>query len=157
MAEDRPRNTVLEDISARPVFHLAFPVNDLEAARAFYGEVLNCPIGREAPTWIDFNFFGYQITVHLDRGHTGPQISNEVDGAAIPVPHFGLILAWDDWHQAVDHLNYIGVRYVLPPAIRFAGQVGEQATFFLADPSGNVLEFKAFRSADDIFRNETGS
>lgn len=142
----------LEEFATRPIFHCAYPVRDLEAARAFYVDVLGCRVGREDPRWIDFNFFGYQITAHLVDTAGAPLPTNAVDEHDIPIPHFGLIMGWEDWHRAVDHLNYIGVGFRVPPHIRFKGQPGEQATFFLEDPSGNCLEFKAFKDFADIFR-----
>ncbi len=142
----------LDEITAQPVFHLALPVLDLAASRAFYADLLNCRVGREKDSWIDFNFFGYQLTVHKVAAMPPPAGISLVDGVEIPVPHFGLILGWDDWHRAVDHLNYIGVEYRVPPQIRFRGEPGEQATFFITDPSGNVLEFKSFQEPAAVFR-----
>ena len=141
----------LEEFQSRPIFHLAFPVRDIEAARAFYGEVLGCQVGRSDARWIDFNFFGCQITAHLCETYQ-PAATNEVAGHDIPVPHFGLIMAWEDWHRAVDHMTYIGMAFRVEPHVRFKGEVGEQATFFLQDPSGNCLEFKAFRKPEEVFQ-----
>jgi uncharacterized protein len=150
VAEAEKKPAPVEEFRQRPLFHLAFPVRDLEAARNFYVDVLGCRIGRSAETWIDFDFFGYQITAHLvgDRSIAG---SNSVDGHDIPVPHFGLIMSWEDWHRAVDHMNYIGVSFRIAPHIRFKQAAAEQATFFLEDPSGNCLEFKAFRNPEALF------
>lgn len=140
----------LEEFESRPSFHLAFPVNDLEAARNFYVDTLGCREGRSDERWADFNFFGFQITAHLvdDNELAG---TNAVDEHDIPVPHFGLIMSWEDWHRAVDHLSYIGVEFKVEPHIRFKGKTGEQATFFVSDPSGNCLEFKAFKNPGDVF------
>ena len=131
-------------------FHLAFPVRDLASTRAFYGGVLGCPEGRSADRWVDFNLFGHQVSAHL-RGDTGPVIANEVDGDAVPVPHFGVVLAWDDFHVLAERLQNAAVDFILEPRIRFKGQVGEQATMFLRDPSGNALEFKAFQDPARLF------
>lgn len=141
----------LPELSAAPVFHLAIPVNSLDAAEAFYRRTLGCPVGRRSARWIDFNFFGSQLTVHLvDRaGEVVP--SNDVDDQAVPVRHFGLVLDWDDWHRAVEHLSGTGLCFRVTPHIRFAGEIGEQATFFVNDPCGNCIEFKAFRDPARLF------
>lgn len=134
-----------------PPFHLAFPVRDLEAARAFYVDLLGCRTGRSSSRWIDFDLYGHQIVAHLvDADRAGPP-TNPVDGDAVPVPHFGLVLAWDDWEALHRRLAAAGVEFQIPPRVRFAGQVGEQGTFFLFDPSGNALEFKTFRDLDQLF------
>lgn len=141
-------------MSAR--FHLAFPVSELGRTRDFYQGVLGCSVGRESERWIDFDLGGHQITAHLTDG-SGDRGANPVDGDAVPVPHFGLILAWDDWHALATRLEEAGVDFVIRPRVRFAGLVGEQATMFLRDPSGNALEFKAFRDEARIFaRDSTG-
>ncbi len=127
-------------------FHFAFPVDDLDAARAFYGEILGCPEGRSSDRWIDFNLYGHQIVAHLAEG-AGRLAGNPVDGHDVPVPHFGVVLTMDDWHALVAKLKSAGVIFGIPPHVRFQGQPGEQATMFFHDPSGNALEFKAF--ADD--------
>jgi extradiol dioxygenase family protein len=135
-------------------FHLAVPVHDLAAARAFYGGLFGCPEGRSASEWVDFDFFGHQLVAHLDpvrRAFTPPAHTNSVDGKDVPVPHFGVVLDWDDWQTLAGRLAAAGARFVIEPGIRFAGQVGEQATFFLYDPSGNALEFKAFRDPSRLF------
>jgi len=150
MAKSKQAPAAVEEFRQRPLFHLAFRVSDLAATRNFYVDVLGCRVGRTSETWIDFDFFGYQITAHC-LGKDVPLPSNEVDGHDIPIPHFGLIMSWEDWHRAVDHMNYIGVTFRVPPHIRFKDKPGEQATFFLEDPSGNCLEFKAFKSIEDIF------
>ena len=150
MASDSISGGPLEEFRGRPSFHLAFPVSDLEATRSFYVDVLGCKVGRCTESWMDLNFFGFQITAHLvanDRELS----TNVVEGHDIPVPHFGLVMDWEDWHLAVDHMTYIGVSFRVEPHVRFKGKVGEQATFFLEDPSGNCLEFKAFKEPGDVF------
>jgi len=134
-----------------PPFHLAFPVHDLQHARAFYGGLLGCKEGRSSEQWIDFDFYGHQVVAHLSAPEAGPAATNLVDGKAVPVRHFGVILPWDEWQQLADRLRQAGARFVIEPGIRFAGQVGEQATMFLLDPSGNALEFKTFRDLNRIF------
>lgn len=144
----------------RPRFHLAFPVDDLDAARAFYGELLGCAVGREAPTWIDFDFGGHQITAHLVTGRAtradepaaGSPATNAVDGDAVPVRHFGLILTPPAWRALADRLRAAGVAFLVEPRVRFAGQPGEQHTLFVRDPSGNALELKAFEDDAAVFR-----
>lgn len=127
-------------------FHLAFPVHDLAAARAFYGGVLGCPEGRSSDRWIDFDLYGHQIVTHLSDS-AGDVAANPVDGHDVPVPHFGVVLTMDDWKALAAKLEAEGTQFGIAPHIRFAGQPGEQATMFFRDPSGNALEFKAF--ADD--------
>lgn len=132
-------------------FHLAVPVNDLSKAREFYGGLLGCPEGRSSEHWIDYNFFGHQFVVHLkpDAPHT--QAHNPVDGHEVPVPHFGVVLSWEDWHDLADKLRAAGIKFVIEPYIRFKGQVGEQATLFFYDPAGNALEFKSFKDMSQLF------
>jgi uncharacterized protein len=137
--------------AALPAFHLAFPVDDLAAARAFYGTLLGCSEGRSSDQWIDFNFYGHQIVAHLAPGEVGKAATNAVDHHDVPVRHFGVILEWDAWHALADQLRAAKVSFVIEPGIRFAGQVGEQATMFFLDPAGNALEFKAFRDAGMVF------
>ena len=133
-------------------FHLAFPVSDLDAARAFYGGVLGCAEGRSSAEWIDFDFFGHQIVAHLVEGAGEPDSgANAVDGHDVPVPHFGVVLDMDGWQALADHLKAGGVQFAIEPHIRFRGQPGEQATMFFRDPSGNALEIKAFRNLDQLF------
>ena len=132
-------------------FHLAFPVHDLAAARAFYGGLLDCPEGRSSDQWIDFDLRGHQIVAHLDPNAGPAGITNPVDGHDVPVPHFGVVLDWDDWHALAGRLETAGIAFGIAPHIRFKGQVGEQATMFFRDPSGNALEFKAFRDIDQLF------
>jgi len=134
-----------------PPVHLAFPVSDLEETRRFYIEVLGCSLGREAEKWIDFNFFGHQISAHLRPDEVAAARTNEVDGDQVPVRHFGAILEWDAWHNLAERLKEVGITFIIEPHIRFRGQVGEQATMFLTDPSGNALEFKAFKDPSQIF------
>lgn len=134
-----------------PPFHLAFPVTDLPATRRFYVEVFGCRVGREAARWIDFDFFGHQISAHLVDGGVTAVPTNEVDGDGVPVRHFGAILPWDAWHALADRLRAEGADFLIAPRIRFAGEVGEQATFFLRDPSGNAIELKSFRDPARIF------
>lgn len=134
-------------------FHLAFPVHDLDAARRFYGGVLGLPEGRSSDQWIDFDLFGHQIVTHLKPGMAGHEHNhhNPVDGHDVPVPHFGVVLEWARFHDFAAQLKDAGVEFVIEPYIRFAGQVGEQATMFFLDPSGNALEFKAFRDRSQLF------
>lgn len=132
-------------------FHLAFPVHDLEAARAFYVGVLGCRVGREDRRWIDFDLRGHQISAHLVDGGASAGAVNPVDGDAVPVPHFGLVLAWEDWHALAQRLRTAGFAFRIAPRIRFRGRPGEQATLFLTDPSGNALEFKSFRDPSRLF------
>jgi len=134
-----------------PPFHYAFLVRDLNATRAFYAGLLGCREGRSAPTWIDFDFFGHQISAHLGDPTLNPANLGLVDGKKVPMPHFGAILDWNVFDALAERLRGAGVAFVLPPQVRFAGQAGEQATMFLLDPSGNALEFKAFRHTDQVF------
>ena len=133
-------------MTIRP-FHLAFPVHDLDVARAFYGGLLGCEEGRSCDQWIDFDFFGHQIVAHLDPSRKATAHYNPVDGHDVPVPHFGVVLTMDQWTLLVERLQRENVSFGIEPHIRFAGKPGEQATMFFMDPSGNALEFKAF--ADD--------
>ncbi|WP_066655744.1 MULTISPECIES: VOC family protein [unclassified Sphingomonas] len=134
-----------------PRFHLAIPVDDLEAGRAFYGDLLGCPQGREDPGhWIDFDLRGHQLVLHKGEG-AGVRLRNAVDGDAVPVPHFGLVLDWDEWHALADRVKAAGTEFVIEPHIRFAGLPGEQATMFFFDPAGNALEFKAFKDIGQLF------
>lgn len=132
-------------------FHLAFPVSDLASTRRFYGELLGCPEGRSSSEWIDFDLFGHQIVAHLAPPKNDGPHHNEVDGHDVPVPHFGVVLAWDHFHAFAERLRAQGVKFVIEPYVRFAGQVGEQATMFFKDPSGNALEFKAFKDRSQLF------
>ncbi|MBS1770221.1 MAG: VOC family protein [Acidobacteria bacterium] len=132
------------------LFHLAFPVNDLDAARDFYGNVLGCPEGRSSENWIDFDLFGHQIVAHLAPG-SGSRSSNAVDSDDVPVPHFGIVLPMAEWKAFAERLREKGIEFVIEPKIRFEGEVGEQATMFFLDPSGNALEFKGFSDFDQVF------
>ena len=134
-------------------FHIAFPVDDLDAARAFYGGVLGCPEGRSAEgQWIDFDLFGHQIVAHFapGSGRKAPAYT-PVDGDEVPVPHFGVVLDMDRFWALAERLKAAGVRFEIEPHTRFAGEVGEQATMFFLDPAGNALEFKAFADFARIF------
>jgi extradiol dioxygenase family protein len=132
-------------------FHLAFPVHDLDAARAFYGELLGCPEGRSSPEWIDFNFYGHQIVAHLAPEACGGAALNAVDGHGVPVRHFGIVLPLADWEAMAERLKSLGTKFVIEPYIRFKGEPGEQATMFFLDPSGNAIEFKAFATLVNLF------
>ena len=133
------------------LFHLAFPVHDLDAARDFYGNVLGCEEGRSSDRWIDFNLYGHQIVAHLAEDSAGIKASNSVDADNVPVPHFGIVLPMDQWQALADRLRQNGVEFVIEPKIRFKGEVGEQATMFFLDPSGNALEFKSFADFSQVF------
>lgn len=133
------------------LFHLAFPVDDLDAARRFYGNVLECEEGRSSETWIDFNLFGHQIVTHLAPEAAGIRSTNHVDADNVPVPHFGIVLPMNEWKELADKLKAKGIEFVIEPKIRFAGEVGEQATMFFLDPSGNALEFKGFNDFSQVF------
>jgi extradiol dioxygenase family protein len=133
-----------------PRFHLAFPVRDIEEARAFYGALMGCPEGRSSPHWVDFDFYGHQIVAHLSRSGVACGTS-EVDGEDVPIRHFGVILSMEDWRTLTDRLIGAGTTFIIEPQIRFKGEVGEQATCFFLDPSGNALEFKAFADDSMVF------
>lgn len=135
----------------RPPFHLALCVDDLSSARAFYGELLGCREGRSAPQWVDFDLFGHQLSLHLRQRPRIPEVSNRVDGRQVPLPHFGVVLTMPAWEALAERLREGGTEFVIEPTIRFRGQVGEQATLFLRDPSGNALEFKAFADPGRLF------
>lgn len=130
-------------------FHLAIPVDDLAAARAFYGGVLGCPEGRSSERWIDFDFLGHQLVVH--HAPRAAIVRNQVDGDAVPVPHFGLVLDWPAWEALAARIGASGTPFELAPHTRFAGQPGEQGTFFVFDPAGNAIEFKAMRHPENLF------
>lgn len=136
---------------SRP-FHVAVPVHNLEQAHQFYQEMFGCQTGRTSDHWIDLSLYGHQFVLHLKENSKGTDHHhNPVDGHQVPVPHYGVVLEWEDWEALADHLKSKGVNFVIEPYIRFKGQVGEQATMFLMDPSGNALEFKAFRNDDQLF------
>jgi extradiol dioxygenase family protein len=134
-----------------PPFHLAFPVDDLAAARRFYGELLGCPEGRSAGHWVDFDLHGHQLVAHLAPEAVRRRATNPVDGEAVPVPHFGVVLPMSEWTVLAERLTDAGTDFVIPPTVRFAGEPGEQATMFLLDPAGNALEFKAMADPANLF------
>ena len=133
-------------------FHLAIPVNDLEKAREFYGNFLGFEEGRSSKNWIDWNFFGHQLVTHLkEDNQSKPAAINPVDNHDVPVPHFGVVLDWNQWHEFADKLKANNIKFVIEPYIRFKGKIGEQATMFFLDPSGNALEFKSFQDISQLF------
>ncbi|MCH2021522.1 MAG: VOC family protein [Saprospiraceae bacterium] len=133
-------------------FHVAIPVNDLDKARAFYVNILKCSEGRSSETWIDFNLFGHQFVVHLSKNaNQNKLIYNNVDSHNVPVPHFGVVLEWEVWEKLAKHLKNKNVKFGIKPYVRFKGLPGEQATMFFYDPSGNALEFKAFKDMNNLF------
>ncbi|MGV6844875.1 MAG: VOC family protein [Lutibacter sp.] len=133
-------------------FHLAIPVNNLEECRLFYKNILKCEEGRSAAHWVDFNFFGHQLVIHYKPQPPNENLhTNLVDGKNVPVPHFGIVLDWDDFELLAEHLKAEKIQFVIEPYIRFKGLVGEQATMFFLDPSGNALEFKAFKDKSQLF------
>jgi uncharacterized protein len=134
-----------------PPFHVAFPVDDLAAARRFYGELLGCTEGRSAEHWVDFDLHGHQIVAHFAPDSAPRRITNPVDGENVPVPHFGLVLPMNEWKALAERLSQAGVDFVISPTVRFEGQPGEQATMFLLDPAGNALEFKAMADPAKLF------
>ncbi len=137
-----------------PPFHLAFPVHDLAAARAFYGDLLGCPEGRSSDEWVDFDFHGHQIVAHLNPDARARAASNPVDGHEVPVPHFGLVLDMAEWEALAARLQAAGTDFAIPPTIRFRGLPGEQATMFFRDPSGNALEIKAMADPANLFAKQ---
>ena len=139
----------MKNTSLRP-FHLAIPVDDVAKARAFYGQVLQLPEGRSSEHWVDFNFFGHQLVIHYKEKAASAVAHNQVDGKAVPVPHFGVVLEWEDFHAFAKAITP-QVDFVIEPYIRFEGLVGEQATMFFYDPCGNALEFKAFKDESQLF------
>lgn len=133
-------------------FHLAIPVNDIPTNRKFYREVLGCTEGRSSDHWVDFNFFGHQLVIHLkETDASEADTTNPVDGKAVPIPHFGVVLDMDTFEDFSEKLKKEGIEFVIEPYVRFEGEVGEQATMFFTDPSGNALEFKAFKNIDQLF------
>lgn len=144
-------------LSTAGPFHLAIPVDDLSAARRFYGELFGCPEGRSADHWVDFDFFGHQLVCHVAPGQESVH-HNPVDGDAVPVPHFGVVLDMDRWQALAERLEErlpdLGLSFIIEPRVRFRGQAGEQATFFLRDPAGNALEFKAFADPGRLFAKD---
>jgi extradiol dioxygenase family protein len=135
-------------------FHLAFPVDDLEAARKFYTEVMGCGVGRSSDAWIDFDLYGHQVVAHLSPEDVQASNANGVDGDRVPVRHFGVVLSMHEWQALADRLTSTGIEFIIEPKIRFKGQPGEQATMFFSDPAGNALEFKAFKNMDQLFATE---
>ena len=132
-------------------FHLAFPIKDIEETKRFYKNVLGCEIGRESDAWVDFNFFGHQLSAHLKPDELTNTKKNKVDGKSVPVRHFGVVLDWEDWHSLSKKLQGLKINFIIDPYIRFEGEVGEQATMFFLDPSGNALEFKSFKDSKQLF------
>lgn len=132
-------------------FHLAIPVQNLEKCRTFYRDVLLCKEGRSSDHWVDFDFFGHQLVIHQKDDFNPQRISNPVDGHDVPVPHFGVVLDWDVWHNLADNLKKQNIQFQIEPTIRFKGKVGEQATMFFNDPENNALEFKAFKDMSQLF------
>jgi uncharacterized protein len=137
--------------AAMPPFHLAFPVHSLAAAREFYGDLLGCPEGRSSDAWVDFNFYGHQIVAHLAPEEVGHRSTSAVDGDAVPVRHFGAVLSIPQWETLAEKLKAAGTKFIIEPHTRFKGEVGEQATMFFLDPSGNAVEIKAFANMDSLF------
>lgn len=156
-ADPHPRQNLslnkspMSTTSTIPLFHLAFPVRDLAEARRFYGELLGCPEGRSSEAWVDFNFYGHQVVAHLAPEECGHRATSAVDGDDVPVRHFGAILPMAEWEALAGRLRAAGTQFVIEPHVRFKGQVGEQATMFFLDPSGNALEFKAFGDLSQVF------
>ena len=132
-------------------FHLAFPINDIEETKSFYKKHFNCEIGREDKRWVDFDFYGHQLSAHLRPEELKNTKKNSVDGKDVPVSHFGVILEWETWHQLSSKLKENDIDFIIDPYIRFKGEVGEQATMFFLDPSGNALEFKSFKDSSQVF------
>lgn len=131
-------------------FHLAVPVKELQETRSFYREIMGFEEGRSSDRWVDFNMYGHQFVIHMVDHHEEGE-SNPVDGHNVPVPHFGVVLEWEDWENLRDRLIDSSIQFIIEPYIRFKGEVGEQATMFFLDPSGNALEFKAFKNDEQIF------
>ena len=134
-------------------FHLAFPVHDLSEAKEFYTKILGCTLGRSSEHWIDFNLFGHQVVAHLNPDELSKTKTSNVDDKQVPVRHFGIILEWEKWQKFSIELKEKGVEFIIEPYIRFKGEIGEQATMFFLDPSGNALEFKSFKDSEMIFKN----
>jgi len=132
-------------------FHLAFPIKDIDETKMFYKSVLGCKVGRESDAWVDFNFFGHQVSAHLKPEELSSAKKNKVDGKSVPVRHFGVVLDWKEWHSLSEKLQKLKIKFIINPYIRFKGEVGEQATMFFLDPSGNALEFKSFKDPKQLF------
>ena len=133
------------------VFHLAYTVTDLDSARSFYGELLGCQEGRSTDTWVDFNFFGNQLSLHLGEVVKRSKTTSKVDDISVPIPHFGCILDWDSFHDLSDKLKSAEILFIIEPTTRFEGMPGEQATMFFEDPFQNALEFKAYQNPSEVF------
>ena len=132
-------------------FHVAIPVHNLEECRTFYNDVLGCEEGRSSDLWVDFNLFGHQVVIHYKPKSEGELHTNPVDGKNVPVPHYGVVLEWNTFHEFAEKLKAKNINFVIEPYIRFEGQVGEQATMFFLDPASNALEFKAFKDIGQLF------
>jgi extradiol dioxygenase family protein len=132
-------------------FHLAYTVSDLDSARKFYGDILGCREGRSTESWVDFDFFGNQLSLHIGQTIKGLESESKVDNVEVPLPHFGCILDWDSFHRLADKLNSAGMQFIIEPTIRFIGMPGEQATMFIEDPFQNALEFKAYQNPSEVF------
>jgi len=133
------------------VFHLAYTVTNLDSARSFYGELLGCQEGRSTDTWVDFNFFGNQLSLHLGEVIKRSKTTSKVDDISVPMPHFGCVLDWNTFHNLADKLKSAGIQFIIEPTIRFKGMPGEQATMFFEDYSGNAIEFKTYRNPSEVF------
>ena len=132
-------------------FHLAIPVKDLSESKNFYQNILGCKPGRESDEWADYDFFGHQLVIHVDPNHIRNKHHNEVDGKSVPIPHFGVVLKWNDFKRFSSNLMNKNIEFQIPPYLRFKDQPGEQMTMFFYDPSGNALEFKSFKNMEQIF------
>ena len=139
-----------DSVGRRVRFHLAIPVSDLDAAEVFYGGLLGCPTGRRDTRWIDFDFFDHQLVIHLDPAPS-THGTNPVDGENVPVRHFGVLLDRDTWQKLADRLSAENADFLIEPTLRHRGAPGEQAVFFIADPSGNALEFKSMTHPENVF------
>jgi len=133
------------------VFHLAYTVTDLDSARSFYGELLGCQEGRSTDTWVDFNFFGNQLSLHVGEVVKRSKTTSKVDDISVPMPHFGCVLDWNTFHNLADKLKSAGIQFIIEPTIRFKGMPGEQATMFFEDYSGNAIELKTYRNPSEVF------
>lgn len=135
-------------------FHLAIPVNDLDKARHFYSEVMQCPEGRTSDLWTDYDLYGHQLVIHFQEAANNDDHSNPVDGHDVPIPHFGVVLPWKEWESLAERIRKAGIPFMIEPYIRFEGLAGEQATMFFKDPCGNALEFKAFKHIEQLFAKQ---
>ncbi len=132
-------------------FHLAIPVKEIKETRSFYKDIIGCTEGRSSDHWVDFNFYGHQLVIHISENVNKPKSSNPVDGHDVPVPHFGIVLPWEEWEALGERIKFSNIEFIIEPYIRFKGEVGEQGTMFFQDPSGNNLEFKAFKDLGQLF------